>query len=57
MLLLLSFVLFTVPLIIINYQLTVSYCMAGNIGVKLYLAVGEMKPVLPNFNPPTEFIV
>ena len=29
------------------------YRMAGNIGVELYLAVGEMKPVLPNFNPPT----
>ena len=27
--------------------------MAGNIDVELYLAVGEMKPVSPNFNPPT----
>ena len=27
--------------------------MAGNIGVELYLAVGEMKPVSPNFNLPT----
>ena len=26
--------------------------MAGNIGVELYLAVGEMKPMSPNFNPP-----
>ena len=24
--------------------------MAGNIGVELYLAVGKMKSVLPNFN-------
>ena len=24
--------------------------MAGNIGVELYLAVGKMKPVSPNFN-------
>ena len=31
---------------------TVTYCMAGNIGVELYLAIGEMKPVLPNFNAP-----
>ena len=27
--------------------------MAGNTGMELYLAVGEMKPVSPNFNPPT----
>ena len=27
--------------------------MAGNIGVELYLAIGKMKPVSPNFNPPT----
>ena len=31
----------------------IRYRMAGNIGMELYLAVGEMKPVLPNFNPPT----
>ena len=28
------------------------YRMAGNIGVELYLAVDEKKPVLPNFNLP-----
>ena len=27
--------------------------MAGNISMELYLAVGEMKPMSPNFNPPT----
>ena len=27
--------------------------MAGNIGVELYLVVGKMKPVSPNFNLPT----
>ena len=27
--------------------------MAGNTSMELYLAVGEMKPVSPNFNPPT----
>ena len=30
-----------------------NYRMAGNIGVELYLVVGEMKPVSANFNPPT----
>ena len=29
--------------------------MAGNIGVELYLAVGEIKLASPNFNPPTLF--
>ena len=38
----------------INYKLY-RYRMAGNIGVELYLAVGEIKLASPNFNPPTLF--
>ena len=43
-----SGMVFTNPVTYVMY-----YRMAGNIGVELYLAVGEMKPVSPNFNPPT----
>ena len=31
------------------YKLTLIYCMAGNIGVELNLAVGKINCLLPNF--------
>lgn len=31
------------------------YCMAGNIGIELYFAVGKFKLGLINFDPPTLF--
>ena len=52
---LLEYIYFTndaVTVLLEYIDLLIIYRMAGNIGVELYLAVGEMKPVSPNFNPP-----